>query len=44
MYNKDAQRHIDAEKDYDVLIERFQKGNWTGHEHVEQSVNFLYSE
>ena len=43
MYNKEAQRHIDAEKDYDVLMEHFRNGNWTGHDHVEQSVNFLYS-
>lgn len=44
LYNKEAQRHLDSEKDYDNLMDFFRKGNWTVHDHVEQSINFLYSE
>lgn len=43
-YNREAQRHLDSEQEYNQLIEHFGKGDWTGHAHVDQSVNFLYSE
>lgn len=44
LYNYEAQRHLDSEKDYDNLIGHFRDGNWTSHNHIEQSINFLYSE
>ncbi len=43
VYNKDAQRHLESETEYNQLIEHFKKGDWTIHPHVDQSVNFLYS-
>jgi hypothetical protein len=43
-YNREAQRHLEAEHDYDRLMAHFAGGDWTGHAHVEQSVHFLYSE
>ena len=33
-YNKEAQKHLDSEKDYNQLMEHFQSGNWTTHAHV----------
>lgn len=43
-YNTRAQKHLDADAEYNQLIDHFQKGDWTVHPHVDQSVNFLYSE
>ena len=43
-YNAEAQRHLDSQSEYKQLMDHFEAGNWTTHEHVEQSVNFLYSE
>ena len=43
-YNESAKKYMKQVDDYEDLKKYFKEGDWMIHEHVDKSVNILYSE